>query len=626
MIGVAGGHLAGAADARFVPFPYWSWQVWDSGRDGGVVVAGEAFVSGFPDWYRSRASTLTWGAELSHDPAALLPAAVTYVPGVRYDTRTDGARNPVRERFIFTVSSEVTQVLPNIPHPPSPNREKLAGSCHYTGGQARVLGAQLEEWRRLAAYGVRDVYIRHFDGMWSDIPQGTQEWTLTEHAAPVAGDVAVRKYLDALTELGLLPVLYTNYTDLQPVAAEFDWDMIAQLPDGDLSDYCWPGSYPIKPLRAAELEAKYAPRIAARFGTRGSFCDVHTAVAPWHKLDFDARLPGAGEFGTTYRSYGKLLLNERATYGAVYSEGSAHWLYAGLADGSDAQLRAPRPCLEPFLVDFDLRKIHPLEMDAGMSWLDRYVDSPEDEAALGGPEAAHDRFTAATLAFGHQGTFTQRAFRGYSADLKTYHLLTPLQRLYAMRKAEVIRYRDPGSGALLSTSDAVRSGAYRHSQVYVRYETGLEVWVNGSLTEAWAVESGGETYRLPPSGFLAQGPEGLLVYSAQTDAGRVDFAACAGTWFIDARGTRQTVGPFDTDGAAILRRNANGAWTLWPLGSPGVLRLQATPLGIGPGPAVFVVGESGEQPRPVEMPPDGEWLSVPLGEAPFALVLQPETP
>jgi hypothetical protein len=272
-------------------------------------------------------------------------------------------------------------------------------------------------------------------------------------------------------------------------------------------------------------------------------------------------------------------------------------------------------------VDFDLRKIHLLEMDAGMSWIDRYVGSPEDEAALGGPEAAQDRFTAATLAFGHQGTFTGRAFRGCSADLKTSYMLTPLQRLYAMRRAEAIRYHDPADGRSLATSEALLSGAYRHSQVHVRYETGLEVWVNGSLTEAWLVETGGETYRLPPSGFVARGPEDLLVYSAQTDAGRVDFATYGDTRFVDARGQRQTLGPFDTDGAAILRRKADGGWTLWPLGHLSVLRVRLEALGLGRAPAISAFTESGDT---VTGPPpaiEAGWLAVPTADGAFRFEL-----
>jgi hypothetical protein len=190
-----------------------------------------------------------------------------------------------------------------------------------------------------------------------------------------------------------------------------------------------------------------------------------------------------------------------------------------------------------------------------------------------------------------------------------------------MRRAEVIGYHDPADGRLLATSEALLSGAYRHSQVHVRYETGLEVWVNGSLTEAWLVEAGGETYRLPPSGFVARGPEGLLVYSAQTDAGRVDFATYGDTRFIDARGRRQTVGPFDTDGAALLRRNANETWTLWPLGRLGVLRLRAEALGLSGDVVARPFADPGEPLPPTAAQIIDGWLLVPTGEGDFCVGL-----
>ena len=622
--GFSAGHFQGAGDARFIPFPYWSYGVWDYGRDGGVVLNEGLFISGFPDWYRSAASNVTFGPRLSHDPEALLASAVAYCPNAEYLPRSDGRRNPLRERFIFTVSPTVQETLPRIPHPPSPNAEKLGPYAHYTGGQASRLAEQMEGWQRLHAYGVDKVYIRHFDGMWADEPQGPQEWTLTEHAGPVAGDVAVKRYLDALTAMGFLPVLYTNYTDLQPVAADFDWDRIARTPEGDLSSACWPGSYPLKPLRAVELEARHAPRIAQRFGTQGSFCDVHTASAPWHKVDFDARLPGAGQFGTTYRCYAKLLLNERATYGAVYSEGSCHWLYAGLHDGSDAQIASPAPWREPFLVDFDLLMIHPKEMDAGMSWLSRYVNTPGATEELGGPEAAQDRFTAATLAFGHQATFTNLVFRGYRADIRTYYLIQPVQLLYAMRSAREILYRDPATGRMLSTSDALRSGAYRESHVQVAYDSGLTVRVNGSLKQSWKVSVEGADYDLPPSGFVCAGPGPVLSYSALVNGGRVDYSSAGPVRLVDARGRRQRVHEFETDGAAILRRTSEKAWGVWPLGDMALLQVDASELKLTPPLFVSSFDEAGMRLGRVEASVGNGLIKLPCDPSVFRFEISSE--
>ena len=619
--GFTAGQIEGAAGARFVDVPYWTWVAWDWGRDGGVAVVGDVFVSGFVDWYRSQASRITFGPpRISHRPEALTGESVTFAPGVEYRTGSDGHRNSLHERFIFTVSPNVHETMPNIPHSRSRNGAKLAPYVHSTGGQARRLAEQLEQWRELAAYGVNRVYVRHFDGMWADRPQGTQEWTLTEHAAPLVGDVAMKKYLDELRGLGFLPVLYTNYTDLQPVAAEFDWDKIALHPNGDISDHCWPGSYPLKPLRAVELEARYAPRIAERFGTQGSFCDVHTAAAPWGKVDYDARLPGAARFGTTYRCYAKLLLNERATYGAVYSEGSVHWLYAGLHDGSDGQLRSPHPHREPFLVDFDLLKIHPKQMDAGMSWISRYVVSPEDTRELGGPEAAQDRFTAATIAFGHQGAFTGYRFRDYRTDIKTYYLIQPLQMQYAMCEAAEIKYRDPETGQMLATSDAIRSGAYRHSQVYVRYDGGLEVRVNGSFEKEWEVAVDDQAHVLPPSGFMCRDPD-VLVFSATVNGGRVDYRQTRDVRFIDARGKRQRMGEIETDGAAILRREGKVAWCVWPLGRLSVLRIDVGALGLVTPVSVTAYEQEGEAIETSQIEVTDGFLTVPIEEEAFRYAL-----
>jgi hypothetical protein len=621
--GWVAGRLGGVPDARFVAFPYWSYGLWDWGRDGGVAVAGRLFASGLVDWYRSAASVLSFDAPASHDPEALTPGALVYCPGVRYLPRSDGRRNDFRERFIYTVSPDVREALPSIPHSPSPNRQKLAEYAHYTGGQASQLDAQLRMWRRFHAYGADKVYIRHFDGMWADEPQGPQEWTLAEHAAPAVGDAAVRRYLDQLAAMGFLPVLYTNYTDLQPMAAEFDWDAVMRRPDGDIEVASWPGSYPLKPTAGLALEARYGPRIAARFGVKGSFCDVHTAVAPWHKVDYDARLPGAGQFSATYRCYTRLLLRERATYGAVYSEGSRHWLYAGLHDGSDAQISSPRPYLEPFLVDFDLLRIHPLEMDAGMSYLSRYIRDPIEGArkgnwqtaaadALGGWETALDRYNAATLAFGHQAAFTGMFVRGYEADLKAYYMIQPVQKLYAMRRAEDIRYRDPDTGAMLDASAAILSGAYRESQVHVRYETGLEVWVNGSLKRPWTVTAGGATHELPPNGWVCARPGPVVSWSATVEGARADYCRSAEARFADARGVRRRIGEFDTDGAVIARKT-EGGWAIFPLGTVTALTVDAGALGLGDGRLTATLrDEDGEVTGTRDLTPDAGLVALPL--------------
>ena len=42
-----------------------------------------------------------------------------------YEPKTDGTRNPLFETGYVAVSPEMGEVLPNIPHPPSPYRDLL---------------------------------------------------------------------------------------------------------------------------------------------------------------------------------------------------------------------------------------------------------------------------------------------------------------------------------------------------------------------------------------------------------------------------------------------------------------------------------------------------------------------
>ena len=128
---------------------------------------------------------------------------------------------------------------------------------------------------------------------------------------------------------------------------------------------------------------------------------------------------------TTFYGYGELLLRLREIIGGpVYSEGSMHWMYAGLVDGNYGQDKFYRFDENPWLVDFDLRRIHPLECDFGMgsppNFFWRANVDPKSKTAI-------DRFLAATIAFGHTGfllTYNNAAVR------RSYSLIQPIAAEY----------------------------------------------------------------------------------------------------------------------------------------------------------------------------------------------------
>jgi hypothetical protein len=181
-----------------------------------------------------------------------------------------------------------------------------------------------------------------------------------------------------------------------------------------------------------------------------------------------------------------------------------------------------------------------------------------------------------------------------------------------MRRAEDIRYRDPDTGAMLDASAAILSGAYRESQVHVRYETGLEVWVNGSLKRPWTVTAGGAAYELPLNGWLCAGPGPVVSWSATVEGARADYCRSLEARFADARGVRRRIGEFDTDGAVIARKT-EGGWAIVPLGTVTALTVDAGALGLGDGRLTATLrDEDGEVTGTRDLTPDAGLVALPL--------------
>ena len=238
-----------------------------------------------------------------------------------------------------------------------------------------------------------------------------------------------------------------------------------------------------------------------------------------------------------------------------------HWMYAGLVDGNYAQIVSPTPFREPPLVDFDLLKIHPLETDFGMGDPGMfYAGSSEWTQPNDFHSPWFDRFLATTIAYGHIGYLTCEW--GLPGTLKSYFLVKALQELYA--GVEVVEIAYERGGQRLSTSEAVRSDAYRDGHVCVRYANGLRIWVNLGWEGAWEVKWKDETYLLPPTGWLAVLDGGVLAYSAVREGGRVDYLESGEYSYLDARDGYYRAPALAASGAAALKRGEGGGWWLIP--------------------------------------------------------------
>ncbi len=548
------GKAVGLNNPRLIPIPYLMCDQRRPERPA-VVVSGPAerplFLSAHLDYYMSNASRLWADNKVEKD-------GVVYNGGARYQPKTDGRRNNCFERLFLTVSPRFEEALPNVANPQSPWMQ-VAGERLWIAHGATDRRKDLELWKEIAHYGMTKLVITDHESGWRDVGES---FTLRTRTAPgKGGDVSQAEYARQVRALGFRYGIYNNYTDFAPVNQFWNEDYVTRTPDGEWRQ-AWPRCYNLKAARAVELEAKLAPLIQEKFHLDTGYCDVHTCAALWWYTDFDARVPRAGTVAGTFYAYGELLLHQRKTWnGPVYSEGGTHWCFCGLDDGNYGQDQAARLDVNPWLVDFDLRKLHPLCCNFGMGNIDMfYGDGRHLGRSADEREIRLDRFLAATLAFGHTGFLVLDG--GMATAVRSYFSVQQIQAAYARQRVAEIRYAD-AQGRLLDSSAAVATGAFRRSQIVTRYADGLTVTVNGHPTETWKTAG----MVLPPNGwYVGNAPDGkLTAWNAMVDDHRADYVDSPAYLYANGRGRPTRFARAVCNGQLIAHKQAGGVLELIPL-------------------------------------------------------------
>jgi hypothetical protein len=550
------GRCEGAQNPRLVTLPFYPMGA--GGPRPAVLVSDSKeplFLMGNTCWYLSDASQPFAVNEVKDGKA-------TYNGGTRYIPKTDGKRNDVYERFFITVSNRFEEVLPTIPNPESPWK-KITGTHEWIAHGASNRDNDLKYFRETHRYGMTQVVITDHETMWRD---GGESFTFRTRTAPgKGGDESQIAYGKALQdELGFVYGPYNNFTDFAPVNEYWNADRVNRTPDNQLQG-AWARCYAPKPTIAVEFCELLSPINQAKFHFSTAYCDVHTAVAPWDRVDYDYRVPGAGTFTGVFYPYGEImLLQKKAWNGPVYSEGNNHAFYCGLTDGNYGQDQRYGVDVNPWLVDFDLRKMHDLCCNFGIGSPDMFYSTHK---GMGSTEqeidASIDRFFCATVAFGHPGFLTY-AGGGLRTALRGYYMLQQLASEYCLSSADEIRYAN-AEGRLLDTSAAVASGDFRRSQIVTRYKNGCVTVCNGSMTDRMKVDAYGRKLDLPPNGYAGWMPDDSIEVLSGDDRGtRADYAATPAYLFVDGRGTFVRYPKAAGNGIGVCRKLGEGKWEYVP--------------------------------------------------------------
>ena len=530
------------------------------------------FASVWMDWYRSDAS-------VPYAEDRIEGGQVRLNGGVRYLPKTDGKRNDLFERVFVTFSPTFEETLPTIPNPPAKRGKEAGTRLWQESWGPQDYEREQERSKRLRAYGIEMLTQCNHEITWRD---GGESFTFRTSAAPgKGGDEALQRYVQAQRSLGWRSGLYTNYTDYAPVNEFWNVDMVMRRPNGDLAT-AWPRCYSPKALFAVEMDRKLAPVIQKKFNTNAAYTDVHTAVAPWDRTDYDARIPGAGTFAATFYAYGELLLHDQDVYdGHCWSEGNHQWLYAGLCTGNYGLAYSNlRLWQYPYLPHFDLLKMHPLGVDIGVPWTAEFFKGKDGWNKPENTVSSIDQFIAATIAYGHIGWLVEEA-HGIRQTCRSYYMLQQLQSRYVMLKPQEIRYG--GEKGLLTSSEALAGGQWKESRLFIRYPNSLQIWVNGNGEKAWEVTRDGVKRVLPPYGWLAVQGNEFFECSEILDGKRYDRVSAPDYVFLDGRGVSRSFDGIATSGSLAVRIGEKGSGlSLIAVEGVGAIGMSSPPRTFGP--------------------------------------------
>ncbi len=539
--GLSLGRATGILHPRLITIPYFNF----GDNYPHILCTSGYFLSSFVDWHYSHASSLY------ALPEAESQRLVQLNGGCSYASQSDGKRSDFQERWLITVSTQYEEVLPTFSTAEAKSGETLADwvwyNIPYIDASQESYVELYENMRQLKLMGIEHLLVNHPSETWHD---GDGDATLVvEGAEAKGGEDALAEYLDALSELGYQTSLQVNYRHIAPTNSCWQPELAAQLADGSPTP-TGPALYLLKPAEALARAPEHARTIIDKYPCDALYISEHAEVPPWEFNDFSDDVVATGQLASSY-SLQQSVLRSQTQAGLAIGNGGSHWFYAGRLAGYLARMVGKDPSRIPPLVDFDLQNLHPIETDAGLGTINQYFAGHIPQGEKHSHSAYLDRYLAATAAFGHACLLPDQLEWGIASTVKSYYMLRELQKHYLRVPVRTIAYCH--NDQFLETNDALLSGAFAQGQVRVTYDNGLEIYANLGWKQPWTVHQGDVAYLLSPGSFCAWQDSSLLVYSADTGSGHIDYASCADYLFVDTRGQRGRFGPVELDGAVAIK-------------------------------------------------------------------------
>jgi len=458
------------------------------------------FISMFFDWTKTNSSEIT---PLDNNASG---TSSYYSQQALYHKKTNGNRNKLFETIYLTVSTELEEVLPNIPNPVAKFKTTSVNHLVYDNWD-RGFQKIMQNTRILKEVGIDSLWlIVHnwqnggYDNKYPDVLPANQEF---------GGNAALKEISALCRSFNFLFSVHENYSDIYPNAESYKESDVA-IDYNKNKIKAWKTdvaqSLLLKPSKVESYILKYSTEIHETLETNSSFIDVLTARTPSENLDYDSKVENAGKSTSYFRicnNAGELL--RKIHNGPVSAEGYHHFYYIGYYDDFAAQIQTAKISnqantggyYKPLLVDFDLRKMHDKTLVHGMGYYERFFHNDSYwQQYMGRSKDSAMIYSATELAYGHGGFFSSLSYDPVEQASLEYRHVYPMQLLYGNAMPVKILYND--KGILITVSEYIKKHPktfddfYNEdflSQVFIEYDNGVKVYVNRHPTKAWEIFS-----------------------------------------------------------------------------------------------------------------------------------------
>jgi hypothetical protein len=446
-----------------------------------------------------------------------------------YAPNENGTANALTDTWRVSVSQNIMNVLPFPEHPASPYMSWIAGKMVYdvVGGTFATIAAQLAN---LGDYGINHCVT--IIGNWQYL--GYDNGLPLQYPASVAlgGSPGMRLIESATKANSCFFALHENYTDYYPDYPEYNPAATMLNPNGSQL-FAWLNpttgiqSFAAKPGLFITNAETQSPLIHKEYGTNATFIDVNSSATPWWRQDYDPATVGSATFGAYRDGSVALWAYERSVErGPVLGEGKYHWFWSGLLDSVEAQFGAESTPITngleaPLFVDFDLTRIHPLQVNYGMGYYERWTPGGTTITST----VALDAYRMQEVIFGHSPYLTDALWPSAPRSLLEQNLVSPLATRYALQTPNAIAYYV--DGAWSDASSAAKTGEFSVAQV--SYPNGDTIIANSSSSNVtW------NGFQIPQYGWAATGSN-FTAYTALLGTQIADYSQTSSMIYANAR-------------------------------------------------------------------------------------------